>query len=197
MQRISSTNFTIPNAISILRLGLIPVFVVLVVRHQDLAALIVVAVSSVSDWADGFIARKFNQVSELGKTLDPIADRCFIGVAFIVLVFRGEIPLYMLLLVLSRDVVMLVLVSLIARIGEKPMAVTLVGKGATLCLLVALPLFIFAALTSDFDAVSHVARILAWVFAIVGVSFYWLSAVQYLVRGVAILRQAHITKGVE
>lgn len=188
--RMTKADLTIPNAISAFRLLLVPVFVVLVAQHQDLAALIVVVISSVSDWADGFIARRFNQVSELGKSLDPIADRWFIVAAFIVLVVRDEIPLWLLLLVLVRDAVMLILVSLIARTGASPMAVTYVGKGATLCLLVALPLFIFAALTHDLSAITQVARVLAWVFAIVGVVLYWASAAQYLSRGVPLLRAA-------
>lgn len=84
--------WTVPNVISVMRLVLIPVFAVLMLQGQHAAALIVVALSSVSDWADGYIARRFNQVSELGKTLDPIADRCFIVVTLGVFVVKDMIP---------------------------------------------------------------------------------------------------------
>lgn len=185
--RLTRQDLTVPNAISAIRLVLIPVFAILVITHHDLAALIVVALSSISDWADGFIARKFNQVSELGKSLDPIADRCFIIVALLTLVVRGEVPLWLLGLVLLRDVVMLILVSAVAKSGSKPMAVTYVGKAATLCILVALPLFILAALV-DSTGFSSVVRVIAWLFAIPGVVLYWASAAQYLQRGAAILK---------
>lgn len=177
--RVTKDDLTVPNAISAFRLLLIPVFVVLISRHQDLAALIVVAVSSVSDWLDGFIARRFNQVSELGKVLDPIADRWFIFVTFIALVLRGEVPWWLMAIVLFRDLVMLILVTVVARAGHKPMAVTYIGKAATLCLLVALPMFILAALTSESGSLAEVSRTIAWIFASLGAVLYWLSAFQY------------------
>jgi cardiolipin synthase len=186
--KLTKEDLTIPNLISAFRLLLIPVFAVLASLEHDLAALIVVAVSSISDWADGYIARRFNQVSELGKSLDPIADRCFILVTFVVLVVREEIPIWLLLLVVGRDLVMAILVSLVARSGHRPMAVTYVGKAATLCLLVAMPLFLLATLTADASTFSDVARVLAWIFALIGVVLYWASAIQYLRRGVTLLR---------
>lgn len=109
--------WTVPNVISVMRLVLIPVFAVLMLQGQHAAALIVVALSSVSDWADGYIARRFNQVSELGKTLDPIADRCFIVVTLGVFVVKDMIPWGLFTVVLARDLVMVVLVALIARAG--------------------------------------------------------------------------------
>ncbi len=186
--KLTKEDLTIPNLISAFRLLLIPVFAVLASLEHDLAALIVVAVSSISDWADGYIARRFNQVSELGKSLDPIADRCFILVTFVVLVVREEIPIWLLLLVVGRDLVMAILVSLVARSGHRPMAVTYVGKAATLCLLVAMPLFLLATLTADASTFSDVARVLAWIFALIGGVLYWASAIQYLRRGVTLLR---------
>lgn len=190
IERASNAILTIPNVISALRLILIPVFAVLVASGHDVWALIVVAVSSISDWADGYIARRFNQVSELGKSLDPIADRCFILVTLIALVVRDVVPLWLLVLVLARDLVMLILVSLIARSGHKPMAVTYVGKAATLFLLVAFPLFILSVITRIPDGLSSVAAGVAWVCAVIGVVLYWASAIQYLTRGSRILRSA-------
>lgn len=187
IEQVSSRIWTIPNAISALRLALVPVFAVLVFTHHDVWALVVVTISSISDWADGFIARKLNQVTKLGQALDPIADRCFIFVTILALTVRDVLPIGILIIVVARDLIMLVLVSMIARKGHKPMAVTLVGKAATLCLFVAFPLFIFAGIAEVSGVLETVARSAAWVFAVLGAVLYWASAVQYLIRGRALL----------
>lgn len=180
--------WTVPNVISVMRLVLIPVFAVLMLQGQHAAALIVVALSSVSDWADGYIARKFNQVSELGKTLDPIADRCFIVVTLGVFVVKDMIPWGLFTVVLARDLVMVVLVALIARAGYPPLAVTIVGKAATLFLLFAFPLYIVSIMSIFPAGLTDAAGVAAWMFAIVGAVLYWVSAGQYLIAGRALLR---------
>ncbi len=177
-----------------MRLALIPVFAILVATNHDGWALFVVAFSSLSDWADGFIARKFNQVSELGKSLDPIADRCFIFVTLVVLVVRDIVPLWLLGLVFLRDVVMLILVSLIARRGHKPMAVTFVGKAATLCLLVAFPLYLVSGLSIVSPSVAQIVTVVAWCFAIAGVILYWASCLQYLAQGRQLLTGSELAQ---
>lgn len=187
IEQVSNRIWTIPNAISALRLLLVPVFAVLVFTHHDVWALIVVTISSISDWADGFIARKLDQVTKLGQSLDPIADRCFIFVTMLALTVRDVLPVWILIVVLARDLVMLVLVSAIAKKGHKPMAVTLVGKAATLCLFVAFPLFIFAGIGEVTGALEAIAKSSAWVFAVLGAVLYWASAVQYLIRGRVLL----------
>lgn len=179
--------WTVPNVISVMRLVLIPVFAVLMLQGQHAAALIVVALSSVSDWADGYIARRFNQVSELGKTLDPIADRCFIVVTLGVFVVKDMIPWGLFTVVLARDLVMVVLVALIARAGT-PLAVTIVGKAATLFLLFAFPLYIVSIMSIFPAGLTDAAGVAAWMFAIVGAVLYWVSAGQYLIAGRALLR---------
>jgi cardiolipin synthase len=180
--------WTVPNVISVMRLVLIPVFAVLMLQGQHAAALIVVALSSVSDWADGYIARRFNQVSELGKTLDPIADRCFIVVTLGVFVVKDMIPWGLFTVVLARDLVMVVLVALIARAGYPPLAVTMVGKAATLFLLFAFPLYIVSIMSIFPAGLTDAAGVAAWMFAIVGAVLYWVSAGQYLIAGRALLR---------
>ncbi|WP_029069695.1 CDP-alcohol phosphatidyltransferase family protein [Jonesia quinghaiensis] len=184
-----ATVWTIPNVISFIRLGLIPVFAVLMLSGQHVWALVVVVVSSFSDWADGYIARRFHQVSELGKTLDPIADRCFIFVTLLVFVIRDIIPWELFAVIAVRDIMMLVLVSAIARRGHEPMAVTFIGKAATLFLLLAFPIYIVSVITAFPDGVREVAIAMAWLFAILGAVLYWLSALQYLQRGQKLLKQ--------
>lgn len=94
---------TIPNIISFIRILLIPVFVILLIKNMNTEAFLVFVISSISDGLDGFIARRFNQVSELGKILDPIADRGLLLVGSIVLCYISRLPLWILILVLVRD----------------------------------------------------------------------------------------------
>ena len=84
--------FTIPNLISVLRIISIPIIAMLVARHEMITALIVLAISAVSDSLDGIIARTFNQVSKVGQILDPIADRLLIFCSILALGVAGIIP---------------------------------------------------------------------------------------------------------
>ena len=187
IEQVSNRIWTIPNAISALRLLLVPVFAVLMFTGNDVWALIVVTSSSFSDWLDGFLARRMNQITKLGQALDPIADRCFIFVTILALTIRGVLPWWLLIVVALRDLVMLALVWVIAKKGHKPMAVTYVGKAATLCLLVAFPLFIFSGIPEITGLYESVSSVLAWIFAILGALLYWGSALQYLTRGKTLL----------
>ena len=95
--------FTVPNLISLLRIISIPFISVLVSRHEMVLALIVLALSAVSDGLDGLIARSFNQVSKIGQILDPIADRLLIFCSILALGVADIIPWWMLIVVGLRD----------------------------------------------------------------------------------------------
>src|SRR6476646_5338696 len=97
--------FTIPNLISLVRLACAPVFVWLLVEDELLAAAALLAVLGASDWVDGWIARRFDQGSDLGKVLDPVADRILLLVAAIALIVQGSVPLVVGILVLAREAV--------------------------------------------------------------------------------------------
>jgi cardiolipin synthase len=112
---VSSRIFTIPNILSFIRLLLVPVFLVLIVLAQDGFALLVLVVSSVTDYLDGVLARRLNQVSRLGQLLDPAADRLFIFAALIGLASRGVIPWWLVAIIAGRDVMLLVLGITLAR----------------------------------------------------------------------------------
>src|SRR5680860_692182 len=88
---ISNRVWTVPNVLSYIRLALVPLFLFLIISAQDALALVVLVVSSVSDYLDGVIARRFNQITRLGQLLDPAADRLFIFVALIGLAARNVI----------------------------------------------------------------------------------------------------------
>ena len=88
-----------PNVLSFLRLAMVPVFLVLIVRGDDGLALLVLVISSVTDFLDGVIARGFNQITRLGQLLDPAADRLYIFAALIGLAWRELVPWWLVVIV--------------------------------------------------------------------------------------------------
>lgn len=168
---------TWPNLISAVRLLLVPVFAVLLAQGADGWALVVLAVAGASDWLDGRLARAMHQQSRLGELLDPAADRLFILVTLVALTAREVVPLWLVVAVVGRDLLLaVVLVVLVAR-GVGPLPVHLAGKAGTFALLYAFPLLLLAAWD---NAVGQVAGILGWAFAWWGLSLYWVAAAVYL-----------------
>src|SRR5919204_1856769 len=94
---------TVPNVISLVRLACAPIFVWLLAEDELLAAAALLAVLGASDWVDGWIARHFDQGSDLGKVLDPVADRVLLVTAALALIVQGSVPLVVGVLVLSRE----------------------------------------------------------------------------------------------
>src|SRR3954463_5238005 len=92
---------TVPNLISVVRLLCVPVFVWLLADDELLAAAALLAVLGANDWVDGWIARRFDQGSDLGKVFDPVADRILLLVAGIALIAQGSVPLVIGVLVLA------------------------------------------------------------------------------------------------
>ena len=137
---VSSRILTVPNLLSFARLLLVPVFLVLIIAGHDGWALLVLIFSSVTDFFDGLIARKFNQSSRLGQLLDPAADRLFIFAALIGLAVRGIIPWWLVAIIVGRDVMLVVLGIVLANHGYGPLPVHHLGKVATFCLFYALPM---------------------------------------------------------
>ena len=189
-QVVSGRILTIPNVISLLRLALVPVFAVLILRGEDVWALTVLAISGASDWLDGVIARRFDQVSRLGKVLDPAADRLFILVTMVALVWRDVIPLWLVLALVTRDVLLACLMPFLARQRYGPLPVHFAGKAATFALLYAFPLLLLAEWPG---VVGTTAAVLGWAFAGWGVGLYWLAAVLYLGQARALLGPDRVT----
>jgi cardiolipin synthase len=135
-ERESSAILTIPNAISFVRIALIPVFVWLIVdRETTFGGLLLFGAVVSTDWVDGALARASGQVTELGKVLDPVADRLSIAAGLIALIVRGAFPLWAALLILVRDGLILVVgVALLAGKGTR-IDVRYIGKVATFCLM--------------------------------------------------------------
>lgn len=174
---VSSRVFTIPNILSFLRLLLVPVFLVLIVRGQDAFALLVLVVSSLTDFLDGVLARRLDQVSRLGQLLDPAADRLFIFTALIGLAVRGVIPWWLVIVIVGRDAMLAVLGITLANFGYGPLPVHHLGKVATFCLFYALPILMIG---QAFPAAAVVTVPFGWAFALWGAFLYWWAGLIYL-----------------
>src|SRR5205085_4163358 len=134
---------TVPNVISLVRLACVPVFLWLLFGRDDrAAAALLLAALGATDWVDGYIARHFNQVSTVGKVLDPTADRVLLAVAVVALLIDGALPPVMAWLVLVREILVSVGVVALAAAGARRIDVQWAGKAGTLALMVALPLFL-------------------------------------------------------
>ena len=131
----------LPNALTLLRLALIPLFVVLMLADDpaNWPAGIVFAVAGVTDQVDGFLARRWHVESQFGKIADPLADRLMIDAAAIMLWVTGRLPWYAALVILARDLFMVVGYRLVANRGYD-FEVTRVGKLATWVLYLAIGL---------------------------------------------------------
>jgi cardiolipin synthase (CMP-forming) len=172
--------FTVPNLLSVLRLLGVPLFLWLLLGPQaDVAALVVLALSGISDWADGVLARRLNQASRLGELLDPLADRLYIFATLIGLTLRNIIPWWLAALIVLRDLVLLATVPALRRRGYWSLPVHYLGKAGTFALLYAFPLLLLA---SHEGTAADIARPIAWAFTIWGVALYWWAGVLYLIQ---------------
>lgn len=183
--QVSSRVFTVPNILSFFRLALVPVFLVLVIAGNDIAALIVLVVSSVTDFLDGVLARRLNQVSRLGQLLDPAADRLFIFATLIGLAVREIVPWWLVAIIVGRDVVLLALGITLANFGYGPLPVHHLGKIATFCLFYALPILMIG---QAFPSAAFVSAPIGWAFAIWGAFLYWWAGAIYIVETVRVIR---------
>ncbi|MEK8228980.1 CDP-alcohol phosphatidyltransferase family protein [Oerskovia sp. M15] len=147
------------------------------VRGDDAWALAVLAFSGASDWLDGVLARRLNQVTKLGQMLDPAADRLFILVTLLGLAWRDVVPLWLVVVILARDITLLCLLPLLTRHGYGPLPVSFIGKAATFALLYAFPLLLLA---ESPGALGATASIIGWAFTWWGVGLYWLAGLQYV-----------------
>ena len=181
---------TLPNAITTARLAAIPLFVWLLFAKDDrAAAAILLAVLGSTDWVDGFVARRYDQVTELGKVLDPLADRLLLGVAVVSILIDGSVPLIVAVLALVREAVVAVAALVLAAMGVRRIDVTLLGKAATFCLMASFPLFLASASTLSW---ADVARVLAWIVVVPGLVLSYVSAAAY----VPLAKQALASRGV-
>ncbi len=183
---VTSRIWTIPNALSLLRLLGVPLFLWLLLGpHEDLLAVLVLAVSAFTDWLDGKLARALGQTSRLGQLLDPAADRLYILATLVAFLLRDIVPWWLVAALVLRDVVMSIAVLVLYRYGYAALQVNLIGKAATLALLYAFPLLLFVTVNGR---IADLLTPIAWAFAIWGAAMYWLAAVLYLRQSVTLVR---------
>jgi cardiolipin synthase len=169
--------WTLPNLVSMVRLLGVPLFLWLVLGPQwDLAALGVLAVAGLTEWLDGYLARRLAQQSRLGELLDPVADRLYILAVVVGLAWRDIIPWWVAVVLPARDAFLWTLVPFLRTRGYNALPVHFLGKAATFNLLYAFPLL----LLGDGDgAVAELALVFGWAFAIWGIGLYWWAGLLY------------------
>lgn len=181
---------TVPNVLTVLRLSCIPLFLHLLFSRGDrLGAALLLGALGATDFIDGYVARHFNQVSALGKILDPAADRILLGVGVIAILIDGSVPLPVAVALLTREALVAVAVLLLAGLGAARIDVTWVGKAGTFANMVAFPLF----LAGNDRSLSWrgTATSVAWVFAVLGFLLSWYAAATYLPLARRALRRGH------
>jgi len=172
--------WTVPNGLSLLRLIGVPVFVWLVLGpHADGWALVLLMVSGVTDWLDGALARRWNQMTRLGQLLDPVADRLYVVATMVALGVRGIIPWALVIALVGRDVILAGFLPVLRRHGYGPLPVHFLGKAATFNLLYAFPMLLLGA---GHGTPSDVARVAGWAFAVWGSALYWWAGVLYAIQ---------------
>lgn len=176
---------TIPNILSMARLLGVPLFLWLILwpvfggPEADGWALLVLALSGVSDYLDGKLARRWNQISSLGRILDPAADRLYILSTLVGLTWREILPVWLTAALLAREVMLLIAVGFLGRHGYGPPQVNFLGKAATFNLMYAFPLLL---LSSGSSWLHTLAAVFGWAFAGWGTALYWWAGVTYVVQ---------------
>jgi cardiolipin synthase len=169
--------WTVPNLVSLARLAGVPLFLWLVLGPEaDGWALVVLLLSGVTDYLDGYLARRLHQTSSLGKVLDPVADRLYILAVVVGLALRDIIPWWVALILPLRDLLLWGLVPILRTRGYSALPVHFLGKAATFNLLYAFPLLL---LGDGTGVVATLADVFGWAFAIWGIGLYWWAGILY------------------
>ncbi|MBI5161936.1 MAG: CDP-alcohol phosphatidyltransferase family protein [Micrococcales bacterium] len=189
MPDVSSRIATIPNLLTLVRLLLIPVFLSFIAVERYGSALLIVAVSSITDFLDGFVARRYGQVSRVGQLLDPAADRLFILSTLLGIAWAHIVPWWFLAVIVLRDVLLLVLGVVLANAGYGPLPVHHLGKMGTFCLLFGFPVLLLGAAVPDLAPFSNP---IGWGVTIWGAFLYWWAGWAYLREAVRLAHGARV-----
>jgi cardiolipin synthase len=169
---------TVPNLITLVRLACLPLFLWLLFGRDDqTAAAVLLGALGATDWVDGYVARRFHQVSNLGKVLDPVADRLLVVTAVIAIVVHGAVPIWFAAATLAREVVVSAAVLLLASLGASRIDVLWVGKAGTFALMFAYPAFLLSNGSADWQVPF---RAFAWFCGISGLILAWVAAGAYV-----------------
>lgn len=170
---------TVPNLLSFARIGLIPVFVILLADDDTrLGGFLLLGLVQATDWVDGYIARRTGTVTELGTLLDPFADRLAVGAALITFVVVDIFPLWAALLVLVRDGLVLLAAGVLSVTGSPQIEVRRIGKIATFTLMWGIPMIAWGNAGLPID---DVMAVLGWIWFTVGIAEYYAATARYAV----------------
>ena len=184
---LESRILTVPNLITVVRLACLPIFVWLLLSEQNRAAAsVLLGALGATDWVDGYIARRFNQTSTLGKILDPVADRLLFFTALVAILIDGSAPGWVCWAVLLREVVISAATLVLAALGARRIDVTRAGKTGTFLLMFAFPAFVAGASTFWWAPIS---ADLAWLFVVPGLVFSYWAAAMYVPIGRRALKE--------
>jgi cardiolipin synthase len=173
---------TIPNMITILRVILVPIFIIYMINNRTLASLVIFSIASFSDALDGFFARVFHQQSNLGAHLDPLVDKIFLNTAFLILAIFKMIPSWLAVLIISRDVIILLGV-LVLYLTHYPVKIhPLILSKATTCMQVAT---VFIVLSNGYIHIQFLNPYAFWLAGLLTIA----SGLQYIRIGLIILNQ--------
>ncbi len=176
---------TIPNILSMARLVGVPVFLWLILLPEfggpncDGWALLLLALSGITDYLDGKLARRWNQISKLGKVLDPAADRLYIVCTLVGLTWREILPWWLTGILVLRELMLGVMILVLRRHGYGPPQVNFIGKAATFNLMYAFPLLL---LSVGSGWIHTLAAVFGWAFAGWGTTLYWWAGILYVVQ---------------
>ncbi len=188
---------TIPNVISVARLACVPLFLwLLLARDRPVAAAVLLGILGATDWVDGWIARHFDQASDVGKVLDPTADRVLLVAAALALLADGRVPAWVGVVVLARELVISIAVLVLGAVGARRIDVQWAGKAGTLALMFALPGFLLADSVGD-GAGRTVLLAATWIFTIGGLILSYWAAVRYVPLARRALRDGRAGREIE
>ncbi len=192
--QLSDKVLTWPNALSALRLLMVPVFLWLILIDENLLAFSILAISSFTDWLDGYLARKLNQMTRLGQLLDPAADRLFILASLVGLASTDKVPWWLVVVIVGRDFLLFFTLPFLAKEGYGPLPVNYSGKAGTFALLYAFPLMLLPNVLPE--AWSIVIYPLAWGFAFWGIWMYWWAGAIYIRQVYNIRKNGRLTSSI-
>ncbi|MDG6103454.1 CDP-alcohol phosphatidyltransferase family protein [Dactylosporangium aurantiacum] len=181
---------TVPNLISFARLLGVPLFLYLFLATDATGwAIAVLVVGGLSDWVDGFAARRLKQVSRLGELLDPLADRLYILATLFALTFKDVVPWWFTIALLAREAVMVLCLVVLRVLGHGPPPVHYVGKTATAVLLMGFPMMLLAKFS---EAARPWALPSGWALLWWGIVLYWVAAVFYFIQAAIHVRAGRL-----
>jgi cardiolipin synthase len=183
--------WTWPNLVTLVRLALLPLFFWLLfdTNHRAIAAWLLATLGA-TDWIDGFLARRLHQVSNVGKIIDPVADRVLVICGLLAVAAAAGVPWWFALTTLAREVIVSVLTVVLAALGAARIDVLWWGKVSTFALMTTFPLFLLT--TNPHHAAlqpwQHDARDACWVIGVMGLALSWIVLAGYVRPALKALR---------